>query len=146
MSDSTLQPSDTIEAGVAGLDNGTVGDYVALLKPRVMSLVVFTALVGYTLAPGQLHPLLAFIAILAVAVGAGASGAINMWYDRDIDGFCYELCTYRYKKLRRSFYYLRTQLAAEAGANYEIARWDVGRHSQRSRSFETKGTMLPAIC
>lgn len=85
MSDSTLQPSDTIEAGVAGLDNGTVGDYVALLKPRVMSLVVFTALVGYTLAPGQLHPLLAFIAILAVAVGAGASGAINMWYDRDID-------------------------------------------------------------
>jgi protoheme IX farnesyltransferase len=85
MSDSTLQPADTIEAGVAGLDNGTVGDCVALLKPRVMSLVVFTALVGYTLAPGQLHPLLAFIAILAVAVGAGASGAINMWYDRDID-------------------------------------------------------------
>ena len=85
MSDSTLHPTNTIEASVAGLDNGTVGDYIALLKPRVMSLVVFTALVGYVLAPGQLHPLLAFIAILAVAVGAGASGAINMWYDRDID-------------------------------------------------------------
>ncbi len=85
MSDSTLHPTNTIEASVAGLDNGSVGDYIALLKPRVMSLVVFTALVGYVLAPGQLHPLLAFIAILAVAVGAGASGAINMWYDRDID-------------------------------------------------------------
>jgi protoheme IX farnesyltransferase len=60
-------------------------DYVALLKPRVMSLVVFTALVGMVLAPGSLHPVLAFAAVLCIAVGAGASGAINMWYDADID-------------------------------------------------------------
>jgi len=63
----------------------SVGDYLALLKPRVMSLVVFTGLVGLWLAPGALHPLLALVAILCIAVGAGASGAINMWYDRDID-------------------------------------------------------------
>ena len=63
----------------------SAGDYLALLKPRVMSLVVFTGLVGLYLAPGNLHPFLAFIAVLCIAVGAGASGAINMWYDRDID-------------------------------------------------------------
>jgi protoheme IX farnesyltransferase len=63
----------------------SAGDYVALLKPRVMSLVVFTGLVGLYLAPGALHPFLAFVAVLCIAVGAGASGAINMWYDRDID-------------------------------------------------------------
>lgn len=63
----------------------TVGDYVALLKPRVMSLVVFTALVGLVAAPGTLHPVLAFTALLCIAVGAGASGALNMWYDADID-------------------------------------------------------------
>ena len=63
----------------------SVGDYVALLKPRVMSLVVFTGLVGLYVAPGELHPVLAAIAVLCIAVGAGASGAINMWYDRDID-------------------------------------------------------------
>src|SRR5512132_1294735 len=69
-----------------GLAAGSsAGDYVALLKPRVMSLVVFTGLVGLYLAPGALHPFLAFIAVLCIAVGAGASGAINMWYDRDID-------------------------------------------------------------
>src|SRR5690242_15457476 len=62
-----------------------VGDFVALLKPRVMSLVVFTGFVGMYLAPGHLHPLLAAVAVLCIAVGAGASGAINMWYDRDID-------------------------------------------------------------
>ncbi len=60
-------------------------DYFALLKPRVMSLVVFTALTGMVLAPGELHPVLAAVAILCIAVGAGASGAINMWYDADID-------------------------------------------------------------
>jgi protoheme IX farnesyltransferase len=64
----------------------SAGDYLALLKPRVMSLVVFTGAVGLHLAPGALHPFLAFVAILCIAVGAGASGAINMWYDRDIDG------------------------------------------------------------
>jgi protoheme IX farnesyltransferase len=63
----------------------TVGDYLQILKPRVMSLVVFTGFVGLVLAPGHLHPVLAAIAVLCIAVGAGASGAINMWYDRDID-------------------------------------------------------------
>lgn len=62
-----------------------VGDYFALLKPRVMSLVVFTAFVGLALAPGQLHPVLAFVALLCIAVGAGAAAALNMWYDADID-------------------------------------------------------------
>ncbi|MBR1220994.1 protoheme IX farnesyltransferase [Bradyrhizobium sp. U87765 SZCCT0131] len=62
-----------------------VGDYITLLKPRVMSLVVFTALVGYVMAPGHIHPVMAFTSILCIAVGAGASGALNMWYDRDID-------------------------------------------------------------
>ncbi|MBM3607370.1 MAG: protoheme IX farnesyltransferase [Alphaproteobacteria bacterium] len=61
------------------------GDYFALLKPRVMSLVVFTALAGMLLAPGPLNPVIAFASLLAIAVGAGASGALNMWYDADID-------------------------------------------------------------
>jgi protoheme IX farnesyltransferase len=60
-------------------------DYIALLKPRVMSLVVFTGFVGLVLAPGSMHPVLAAVAVLCIAVAAGASGAINMWYDRDID-------------------------------------------------------------
>jgi heme o synthase len=64
---------------------GTVGDFIALMKPRVMSLVVFTALTGLVVAPGPLHPALAVIALLCIAVGAGASGALNMWYDADID-------------------------------------------------------------
>jgi protoheme IX farnesyltransferase len=64
---------------------GTAGDYFALLKPRVMSLVIFTAFVGIIAAPKTLHPLLALVALLAIAVGAGASGALNMWYDADID-------------------------------------------------------------
>ena len=61
------------------------GDYVALLKPRVMSLVVFTALVGLLVAPLALHPVEAFAAVLFIALGAGASGALNMWWDADID-------------------------------------------------------------
>jgi protoheme IX farnesyltransferase len=65
------------EAGVA--------DYIALLKPRVMSLVIFTALVGLVIAPVHVHPVLAFTSILCIAVGAGASGALNMWYEGDID-------------------------------------------------------------
>ena len=60
-------------------------DFIALLKPRVMSLVIFTALTGMAVAPHTLHPLLAFFALIAIAVGAGASGAFNMWYDADID-------------------------------------------------------------
>jgi protoheme IX farnesyltransferase len=63
----------------------SVGDYLALLKPRVMSLVIFTALVGLIVAPGHVHPVIGFTAILCIAVGAGASGALNMWYDADID-------------------------------------------------------------
>jgi protoheme IX farnesyltransferase len=71
---------------VGPIGGGTaVRDYIQILKPRVMSLVVFTGFVGLVLAPGQLHPVLAAIAVLCIAVGAGASGAINMWYDRDID-------------------------------------------------------------
>jgi len=63
----------------------TVADYIALLKPRVMSLVVFSGLAGMVVAPGHLHPVLALTALLCIAVGAGAAGAVNMWYDRDID-------------------------------------------------------------
>jgi protoheme IX farnesyltransferase len=62
-----------------------VGDYFALLKPRVMSLVVFTALVGMMVAPGHLHPVVGFVGLLCIAIGAGAAGALNMWYDADID-------------------------------------------------------------
>ena len=62
-----------------------VGDFFALAKPRVMSLVVFTGIVGMALAPVALHPVLAGTALLALALGAGGAGAINMWFDRDID-------------------------------------------------------------
>ncbi len=62
-----------------------VRDYFNLLKPRVMSLVIFTAITGLYLAPGTIHPFIALIAILCISVGSGAAGAINMWYDRDID-------------------------------------------------------------
>ena len=61
------------------------GDFVSLMKPRVMSLVVFTTFIGMALAPGNGHPLLLLISLFAIACGAGASGAINQWYDRDID-------------------------------------------------------------
>jgi len=61
------------------------GDYFALLKPRVMSLVVFTALVGLVVAPAPVHPVVALAAILFIAIGGGASGALNMWWDADID-------------------------------------------------------------
>src|SRR5438309_7313489 len=63
----------------------SVGDYVALMKPRVMSLVVFTALVGLVSAPGHLHPVIGFTALLCIAVGAGAAGALNMGFDADVD-------------------------------------------------------------
>jgi protoheme IX farnesyltransferase len=61
------------------------GDYFALLKPRVMVLVIFTALVGLSVAPGEIHPVIGFAALLCIAVGAGAAGALNMWYEADID-------------------------------------------------------------
>ncbi|VDC28309.1 heme o synthase [Pseudogemmobacter humi] len=73
------------ERSATGPGDGSFGDYVQLLKPRVMSLVVFTALVGLMVAPVRLHPVEAFCAILFIALGAGASGALNMWWDADID-------------------------------------------------------------
>ena len=77
-----------IQADISGtrVNDPTVADFFALMKPRVMSLVVLTALTGMVAAPGSIHPVLSFIAILAISVGAGASGALNMWYDADIDG------------------------------------------------------------
>lgn len=63
----------------------SLGDYIALLKPRVMSLVVFTGFAGMVVAPGHIHPFLGAIAVLCIALASGASGAINMWYERDID-------------------------------------------------------------
>jgi protoheme IX farnesyltransferase len=73
------------ELGFAEPSLAGVSDYLALLKPRVMSLVIFTALVGLAVAPGHMNPITAFTALLCIAVGAGASGALNMWYDADID-------------------------------------------------------------
>ena len=67
------------------ISEAEVGDYIALLKPRVMSLVIFTALVGLVIAPGHFHPIMAFTSLLCIAVGAGASGALNMWYESDVD-------------------------------------------------------------
>jgi len=74
----TASPATAVEAA-------RVADFFTLLKPRVMSLVVFTGFAGLYVAPGTIHPLLAAVAVLAIAVAAGAAGAINMWYDRDID-------------------------------------------------------------
>jgi heme o synthase len=74
------KPLDLAQPSLASVE-----DYVALLKPRVMSLVVFTALVGMLVAPGHVHPVIGFTALLCIAIGAGASGALNMWYDADID-------------------------------------------------------------
>ncbi|UWU14949.1 heme o synthase [Rhizobium sullae] len=67
------------------LSEASARDYFELLKPRVMSLVVFTAFAGLVLAPGHINPVLGLISILCIAIGAGASGALNMWYDADID-------------------------------------------------------------
>ena len=78
------QPSQPIDIG-GELNLATVGDYFALLKPRVMSLVLFTGVAGLVLAPGSIHIATALTALLAIAVGAGASGALNMAYDADID-------------------------------------------------------------
>ena len=84
MSSASIDMSSVSSGAVLG-DGPRVVDFIALLKPRVMSLVVFTGFAGVMLAPGHLHPLLATVAILCIAVAAGASGAINMWYDRDMD-------------------------------------------------------------
>ena len=79
----SVQPKPIDLAGE--LNFATVADYVALLKPRVMSLVLFTGIAGLVLAPGTIHIATALTALLAIAVGAGASGALNMAYDADID-------------------------------------------------------------
>jgi protoheme IX farnesyltransferase len=77
-------------AGLAS--RARVEDFVRLLKPRVMTLVVFSGFAGLYVAPGELHPFLAAVAVLAIAVAAGAAGAINMWYDRDIDAIMSRTC------------------------------------------------------
>jgi heme o synthase len=80
----TSEPSASF-ATAASAYGATPGDYFALLKPRVMSLVVLTALAGLLCAPQSIHPVVGFAALLAIAIGAGASGALNMWWDADID-------------------------------------------------------------
>ena len=88
MSDASIDIARSREiGGLAGAAEAgaRVQDLVALLKPRVMSLVVFTGFAGLYVAPGDLHPLLAVVAVVCIAVSAGAAGAVNMWYDRDID-------------------------------------------------------------
>jgi protoheme IX farnesyltransferase len=80
-----LVDETSIDEAAFRMSEATAGDFFALLKPRVMSLVVFTAFVGMVAAPVAINPLMAVIAILSIAIGAGASGALNMWYDADID-------------------------------------------------------------
>ena len=90
----SLSVTDTAAAGAEAsapapvasrTDQTDIADWIALLKPRVMSLVVFTGLIGLLIAPGHINPVIGLTAVLCIAVGAGACGAINMWYDRDID-------------------------------------------------------------
>ena len=88
---SYIEDSNSKVAQIA-VSIATPGDYIALLKPRVMSLVVFTALAGLLLSPRHIDPVLGFAALLAIAVGAGASGALNMWYDADIDAVMRRTC------------------------------------------------------
>jgi len=76
---------ETASPPLLSADFSEARDWIALLKPRVMSLVVFSGFIGLLVAPGHLHPVLAFTAVLCIAIAAGACGAINMWYDRDID-------------------------------------------------------------
>jgi heme o synthase len=80
---SDVRPTPAIR--LATTAGAGVSDYVEILKPRVMALVVFTGFVGLVVAPGHLHPVLAVVAVLCLAVGAGAAAAVNMWYERDID-------------------------------------------------------------
>ncbi len=84
MTDITAVDQNPEALGFA-ISEASVGDYIALMKPRVMSLVVFTALVGLVVAPGHLHPVLGFAALLCITIGAGAAGALNMWFDADVD-------------------------------------------------------------
>jgi protoheme IX farnesyltransferase len=82
MADAAISLTAGTEEAHAG---GDVADYVALMKPRVMFLVVFTALAGLVAAPDSLHPVIAIASLICIAAGAGAAGALNMWYDADID-------------------------------------------------------------
>ncbi len=84
MSNVSLLDNPAAETVIPG-EGGRVVDFIELMKPRVMSLVVFTGAAGLIVAPGSLHPVLAAVAVLCIAVAAGASAAINMWYERDID-------------------------------------------------------------
>ena len=86
-------------------------DYLALLKPRVMSLVIFTALTGLLIAPSHVNPVVGFASLLAIAIGAGASGALNMWYDADIDA------------LMRRTQSGRSQLAGCTGTMRSVLAW-----------------------
>jgi protoheme IX farnesyltransferase len=85
MSDSSITDSNLGREALPVSGMASPRDYFELLKPRVMSLVVFTGLVGLVVAPGHINPVIAFTALLCIAIGAGASGALNMWYDADID-------------------------------------------------------------
>jgi heme o synthase len=82
---STASPIFADRHATPRVSQGDVQDYIALLKPRVMFLVVFTALVGMVVKPSHVHPVIAFASLLMIAVGAGASGCLNMWWDADID-------------------------------------------------------------
>lgn len=82
---SIASPIDTVSVHASSITASSIRDYITLLKPGVMSLVVFTGVVGMVMAPGSIHPFLGLIAILSIALGSGAGAAINMWYDRDID-------------------------------------------------------------
>jgi len=85
MTDITASNTGRFPAGNHSVSQGALRDYVLLLKPRVMSLAIFTALAGLVAAPGEVHPLIGLAALIFIAIGAGAAGALNMWYDADID-------------------------------------------------------------
>jgi heme o synthase len=86
-----LEESSSVP-GIAAISAASPRDYIALLKPRVMSLVVFTALTGLLFTPHHVNVVIGFASLLAIAVGAGASGALNMWYDADIDAVMRRTC------------------------------------------------------
>jgi protoheme IX farnesyltransferase len=85
MAEQQIGIANEAAAATAVGEGASVGDFIALMKPRVMSLVVFSGFAGLFVAPGEIHPVIAAVAVLCIAVAAGASGAINMWYDHDID-------------------------------------------------------------
>ena len=85
VNDAATVTADLDAAAGRGAEVAAVADYVALLKPGVLSLVVFTGVAGLVAAPVAVHPVIGFVAVLCIAIAAGAAGAINMWYDRDID-------------------------------------------------------------